>query len=90
MSLIRIVLVATLGLWLVGPGMAQSPTGSPSGVRPDGLTQPRAGDTANRGGCSKQQRLPRREREEPQSSDSPTDPEDARLTRILNGICRGC
>jgi hypothetical protein len=86
MNLTTIVLAAGMSLWLAGAGLAQSPRGS-AGTRQDAITQSRSGDAANRGA---KQRQPRRsDRAEPQSSDVPMDPEDERLTRILN-ICRGC
>jgi hypothetical protein len=87
----RIFVSAVLGLLLVSPGLAQSPSGSSSGAKQQRV-QPRPDDVANSPGGPKQ-RQPRPstvgDPPSPDPADAPS-AEDERMNRILNGICRGC
>jgi hypothetical protein len=92
MNLNRTIFSVILGLAAIGPGFAQTPTAPPSGSQKSGVTQPRGGDVANRSGGTKQRQPRPSTVGDPQStepSDAPS-PEDERMNRALNGICRGC
>jgi len=89
MSLIRIVPTVVMGVWLAGLGFAQGQTAPQGGAKQEGVSQPRAGDAANRAGGTKRTRQPQ---PQPGATDDspPPSAEDERMNRALNGICRGC